>query len=443
MRLPSPDWAFLFRETRNVFGPLAVAMVGWLLIAPIALLVPRRRDWLAVIGRDDGQFVDNAKYFFIEAKPLLAPMRVAFVTGRRDVRNMLIAAGRDVLAFPSPPALWFLLRAGTTVVDSNEWWLRLRRFLLLRSRVVQLWHGVGFKRIEHDKWRNEATGKGWLSSSLLLRLRLWKRVLTGRQVRYAAVATTSRFYRDEVFAPAFRADHFPITGYPRNGFGRYRDVEQQALAWSNVDPAIAGGLSGWISAGRRVVLVAPTFRDSRATPTGLDDATVARLDDWCASNAAEIVFKFHPHERGIGTVRGRHLHLCRPGTDLYPLMPDSAALITDYSSIYMDYLLLDKPVLFLVPDMAQYLRRDRQFQFDYAAMTPGPKLGSWDEVMDALPRLLADDPDAGARARLSSLAFDGLAQNEAASRIIAFMRAKGWITVETGSQAARDPEASA
>ncbi len=124
-------------------------------------------------------------------------------------------------------------------------------------------------------------------------------------------------------------------------------------------------------------------------------------------------------------------------------MPDSAALITDYSSIYMDYLLLDKPVLFLVPDMAQYLRRDRQFQLDYAAMTPGPKLGSWDEVMDALPRLLADDPDAGARARLSSLAFDGLAQNEAASRIIAFMRAKGWITAETGSQAARDPEASA
>ncbi|MEO8746778.1 MAG: CDP-glycerol glycerophosphotransferase family protein [Rhodanobacter sp.] len=406
---------------------VVISALGWVLIASWAALMPRRRDLLSVIGRDEGKFVDNSKYFFLQGAPLLNPsVRVVFVTERKDVADTLANSDYEVMIYPSLPAIWYLLRSGTLVVDSLEWTRHLRRFLTVRARVLQLWHGVGFKRVELDKWRHEVVGKSQLSSAAVLTARRLMHGLTGRLVHYDAVNTTSVFYRDRVFAPAFLSNHFLVTGYPRNTFGKLGG-NAQVLAWRNVDAHIARQLPEWSSAKRRMVLVAPTFRDTRATPLGLTPEVTAMLDSYCEAHGVELVFKFHPLERSASEVTGRHLHLCDPYSDLYPLLPLSRALITDYSSIYMDYLLLDKPVLFLVPDLDRYTREDRQFQFDFSSMTPGPKVGSWADLVARLEHQLQHDEYGDARARLRLTAFDGLPQTEAVQKLIDFMREQRWI----------------
>ena len=47
-------------------------------------------------------------------------------------------------------------------------------------------------------------------------------------------------------------------------------------------------------------------------------------------------------------------------------------LVTDYSSIYIDYLLTEKPIVFLPYDKEQYLE-GRGMNFGYDEVTPGPK----------------------------------------------------------------------
>lgn len=400
-------------------------LVGWSLLAPLAALVPKRRDWVAVIGRGDGQFADNTKYFFLEtADRAQSGLRVVHITERADVQAALTARGMESLRYPGVAAGWYLARCGTVVVDSIEWCRRARCFLLARARVVQLWHGVGFKRIELDKWRHEARGRGLVSSRWLFEVRLLRKLLRGRLRRYAAVVTTSAFYRDRVFAPAFRCRHVLTTGYPRNSFGRLPGRAGD-LAWGNVDPEVAAAMPRWIAAGRRVVLVAPTFRDTRATPLGLDSATRDALDDFAAAHGFEFLFKFHPYEHGSEEVSGRHLHRLDPDSDAYPLFPSLHALVTDYSSIYMDFLLVDRPVLFLTPDLEQYVRQDRGIQFDFESMTPGPKLADWRAVIQHL-RL---DADAWAtqRAALRRLAFDDQPGTGATARLLEFMRLRAWI----------------
>lgn len=415
------------RASLGALWTVVISVLGWVLIASWAALVPRRRDLLTVIGRDEGKFVDNSKFFFLQGAPLLSPtVRVVFVTERRDVADFLANSDYEVMIYPSLPAVWQLLRSGTLVVDSLEWTRHLRRFLTVRARVLQLWHGVGFKRIELDKWRHEAVGKRQLSSAAVLAVRRVMHSITGRLVRYDAVNTTSEFYRDQVFSPAFLSKHFLVAGYPRNSFGDLSGAAR-VLAWRNVDAHIARQLPQWTSAKRRLVLVAPTFRDSRATPMGLTAEVTAMLDSYCEAHGVELVFKFHPLERSASAVAGRHLHLCDPDSDLYPLLPLSSALITDYSSIYMDYLLLDKPVLFLVPDLDRYTREDRQLQFDFSSMTPGPKVGSWTDLVAQLEHQLQQDEYADARAKLRLTAFDGLPQVEAVPKLIDFMRAQRWI----------------
>lgn len=420
--------ARLLREVAASLWTLATSLLAWVFIAPWAALVPRRRDWIAVIGRGDGQFLDNAKYFFLQCGPLLKPgVRIVFVTERIDVANKLADTDFEVMLYPSLRSAYFLLRTGVTVVDSSEWFERLRRFLLIRSKLVQLWHGVGFKRIGLDKWRNQAQATRFLSWPGIHALRLALHLITGRLVCYDVVNTTSIFYRDEVFKRAFLSHNFLVCGYPRNTFGTL-DERAQQLTWRNVDSRLASDVNGWLKEKRRIVLVTPTFRDSRATPIGLTRDVVSMLDTFCDRHRVEFIFKFHSLEMGGSQIRGRHLHQCSADSDLYPLMPMSSALITDYSSIYMDYLLLDKPVLFLVPDREQYVHDDREMQFDFDEMTPGPKLVTWRDAIDALTDQWQHDTYADSRNRLKRLAFDNLDPGQAVPKLIEFMRSKNWIT---------------
>lgn len=55
-------------------------------------------------------------------------------------------------------------------------------------------------------------------------------------------------------------------------------------------------------------------------------------------------------------------------------------LITDYSSVYFDYQLLDRPIGFAIDDVEEY-RRNRGFVFDNILdYMPGEKIYSFDEL---------------------------------------------------------------
>jgi hypothetical protein len=406
-------------------GHLLYGVVGWTLIAPLAKLVPKRRDWIAVIGREDGKFLDNTKYFFIETSLESSfDLRVVHVTERRDVHELVTRLGLASLMYPSLKAAWFLVRCGTVVVDSIEWCQRWRCFLLAGAKAVQLWHGVGFKRIELDKWRNEARGRGLVGSRWLFGLRMLRKRLRGRLPLYSAVVTTSSFYRDNVFSRAFRSRHVLTTGYPRNCFGQL-SAEGSRMAWSNVDSVVSSNLDAWRSQGRKIVLIAPTFRDTRATPLGLDSTQQIALDEMCAEAGLEFLFKLHPYEHGTFALTGRHLHLLDPYSDAYPLFPHLHAMVTDYSSIYMDFLLLDRPVVFYTPDLEEYVARDRGIQFDLEEMTPGPKIKTWSQV--ALAVLNDSEHWRLRRSEMRSLAFDNAPGHGATAKLWDFLSSEGWL----------------
>lgn len=403
-----------------------LSLIGWLLIAPVAALIPKRRDWIAVFGRQDGHFLDNSKYFFLQAGAIAKHLRIVFVTERVDVVESL-SQRREALRYPTRQAIWFLLRCGAVVVDEASWYRRFRFFLLIRSRVVQLWHGVGYKCVELRLWKRQVGRYAWFSHPMILWLRLLAYRITGRRMRYAAVISTSRFYRDKVFKPAFLASHFPVTGYPRNDFGLSLDCISCELAWRNVDAEVKDKLAGWKQAGKRLVLVAPTFRDSGAAPMQLDVATLGAIDAFGEAHDVEFVFKFHPSERNADHIAGKHFHVCARDSDIYPLFPHWAALVTDYSSISMDFLLVDKPMLFLIPEDDGYTKTDRQLQFDPHSMMPGPVVRDWRHLLDALLVEWAQDSHARERAALRSQAFDDIPQSEAVPKLLTLMCGQGWI----------------
>lgn len=126
--------------------------------------------------------------------------------------------------------------------------------------------------------------------------------------------------------------------------------------------------------GKKIALYMPTFRKIENGQFGIlengndkgyifywDDFNVAALEQFCKENNLFFVFKLHPSDASkvcqwnieseyIGVLTDEMLdEQC-----MYEFLNAADVLITDYSSVYFDYLLLDKPIIFTDNDADNY-----------------------------------------------------------------------------------------
>ena len=73
--------------------------------------------------------------------------------------------------------------------------------------------------------------------------------------------------------------------------------------------------------------------------------------------------------------------------DLYELLGDTDFLITDFSSIYFDYLHLSKPIIFITNYLKQYEKTRGLLMGTYEEITPGICVKSEDDLIKILPEL--------------------------------------------------------
>lgn len=70
--------------------------------------------------------------------------------------------------------------------------------------------------------------------------------------------------------------------------------------------------------------------------------------------------------------------------DMYSFIKDVDILITDYSSIYFDFLLLRKPIILAPFDFNDYLTSSRDFYFDYDTTIKGVRAYNWNELFEII-----------------------------------------------------------
>ena len=59
-------------------------------------------------------------------------------------------------------------------------------------------------------------------------------------------------------------------------------------------------------------------------------------------------------------------------------------LITDYSSIMIEYSALNKPTVFFTYDLDEYLANERGFYYDFKTTVPGPIVYTSDDLIDII-----------------------------------------------------------
>lgn len=342
---------------------------------------PRPRVFFA--GHPNG-LKDNVKYAFLEAVERDYGFDACLLSTSHGEDAELRAHNLPVLPLRRCTRE-NLHEAALLVVDDFPQKLGAAWETLNGIPVLQLWHGIPLKKI------------GFPEIASAVNMDPPKaRWLTACYSGYAAVASTSPWATRTLFSKVFHSAAFPELGLPRNDVLLRIPTRRDLI---NVDAELYGQLVRHRKAGGKVAVYMPTFRD-----TGENFLTDAALDlqalsAFCLRNNLLLVAKFHPF---VDCEAFRDLPgfiLCRSASDIYPLLPLADTLITDYSSVYFDFLLLDRPLLFFPYDLERYMTKNRELFFDYASMTPGPLARTQDQLFALLLETVVHGRDAHAGPR--------------------------------------------
>lgn len=251
---------------------------------------------------------------------------------------------------------------------------------------IELWHGFPLKGMAKMDKQEDATDE-------FIR-KYWSNV--------DMIVSYSSLYNTAMNACNGASIHqYHITGVPRN----------DALLTAQGRKNLSKSLPEWSDAGEKIIFFMPTFRKSIINPNrkeggknsrnlfGLPQMYKEQLLQFLHQHNITLIIKLHPFEekffsKELEEISSQEVyvlndeHLEKSGLDLYDILNSADMLITDYSSVYIDYLLLNRPVLFLPTDLEEYRSSRGLLLEPYDFWTPGPKISSQDELQDLILRSL-------------------------------------------------------
>lgn len=342
----------------------------------VSHLIPADGSIWLFTAKSRGDFAENPKYAFLYASRQPDAVRPIWLT-RDDEHAMAIKnAGYEVITLSSWRERYLALRAGVLLLSHGmSCWPYSGN-----SEIVQTYHGNTLKLM------GPAT-----KDHVRLDRRLFRNYVSKN---WDTFVLTSDDLPQEMFESTFAldADSFLVTGYPRND-PLFRTVPDAELCQDGSVYELFESLS----ASGPLLCYMPTWRESYGTVEGepLTEAVLnlEGLNDILQTHEASLILKLHPSsEASFDTSGYDSIYECREGLDIYPVLEHVDILITDYSSVYVDYLLLDRPIIFYPYDREAY-EADRGFYFEYESVTPGPRPDTPEGLQRVIAETLAESGD--------------------------------------------------
>lgn len=251
-----------------------------------------------------------------------------------------------------------------TILMDNEFlplaYVKLRKGV----KVVQLWHGTGtIKKFGHD-----------VNDGRLLKI-----------VKKADMKITHLIVNSDYTAGLYKRafgvtdDKVYITGIPRTDVLFNEEIRKNDInAFFNEYMDLKG---------KKLILYAPTFRDTEVKEPKL----MLDIKEWIDGTDRNtiLLLRLHPYvskafdDNMLKGYEGRIINMS-DYADVNTLLFVSSALITDYSSIVFEYILLNRPIYFYAYDLKLFENDSRGFYEDYESFVPGPVVRNTKELLSAV-----------------------------------------------------------
>lgn len=244
-----------------------------------------------------------------------------------------------------------------------------------RRVIVGLWHGVAFKNIE----------------SQMVSVAPEKLALIEKNAVLYDLMTASSQKDKQYLAKSFMVDEsiIEITGLPRYDLlkSTYRldaflNVQKQQLEQ--------------IKAGKKLILYAPTFREHcESHLKQISHSEWHTLNNFMIVNNSVLGVRPHPYDLKHSPDLFESLsNIVWLGQDEFTesnlVLQYVDALIVDFSSIWIDYLLLDRPIVGFAKDFEHYRDDERGFAYDFSSTFPDVFVNNITDLIRQLDLLLSN-----------------------------------------------------
>lgn len=326
-------------------------------------------DNIWVFTSRPNEFSENSKYQFLYSSRQ-AHVRAIWISQNESLVSSLREEGYEAYLYQSFTGKFFILRSGYVFL-THGWNLRPYSG---NSTIVQLWHGNMVKKMGNDNKSNSPFRN------------LYYRIF-GRDWDYFVVTSSSYPARHAQSAYGLKKEELLVAGYPRTDVF-LRDVPD---AMVGINPDIRKAFKAARVEGPLLCFF-PTWNGGRDDQTRFseEDVCLESLDRLLDSFNAQLIIKQHPYSQTlIDDSELKNILVIPESMDVYPLLDHIDVLITDYSSIFFDYLLLDNPIIFYPYDLQTYVRK-RDLYFEYLKFIPGPKAFTPKELNETIESLLRE-----------------------------------------------------
>lgn len=300
-----------------------------------------------------------------------------------------------IWAFNNPEDYKYLIKNKNTKVikyNSKEYYkaYSTSKYWITNSRVpdvivkkknqiyTQCWHGTPLKKLGFD-----ITVQGGNALNSLKDIRYKYQV---DSKKYTYMVSPSRFCTEK-FISAFnlkkvgKEDIIIEKGYPRNDYLiNYKDEDIKRIKKELKLPQ-----------DKKILLYAPTWRDNQhESGVGYTYKTEVDFDYLREKLQDEYIILFRAHYFVANSFDFKKykgfVYNVSEYNDINELYIISDILITDYSSVFFDYAILKRPMLFYMYDLDDYKNKLRDFYFDLSEL-PGPIIEKEKELVSEISKI--------------------------------------------------------
>ena len=337
-------------------------------------IIPKsKKIW--IFGSWGGQkFTDNPKYFYnyIQKNKDITPV---WLTENKEIINKLKIKGVLVFHTYSLLGIWYSSRAAVGIVSHGL--VDINRYACARMKIVQTWHGIPMKPVLLSDKKDHAKKKRKMLLNIMFFFPfLKKELLFDRNL----IICSSSVYVEKLLRKVF-GDKSPLynIGFPR----------LDGLFNTTNDNLIYQEINNYKKEGLRVGVYMPTYRRKGEFDiiSFLSDSK-EEIENQLFNSNSILYIKVHPfdyfnikdkfHSETIRIINDDNID-----NDIYQILNCFDFLISDYSSIVFDFLILVKPVYLLVPDRDSYISSNGDFIYDYLNINL-PVVETWTEVLSLI-----------------------------------------------------------